>query len=95
MSLAKRFEVRYTPAAARAIRRLDADLRAACGEAIRRLATDPARGKRLRGGLQGLWCYRTGDYRIVYELRARQLVILVVGLGHRRDVYERLKRRLR
>lgn len=90
-----RYEVLYTPAAARAIRRLDPEVRSACGEAARRLAVDPERGKRLHGPLRGLWSYRTGEYRLLYELRRRKLVILVVGLGHRRDVYQRLTRWLR
>ena len=33
---------------------------------------------------------RTGDYRIVYEIHEDRLVILVVKVGHRKDVYKRL-----
>ena len=48
----------------------------------------PSRAKRLVGG-EGEWRARTGDYRIVYEVRDDVLVVLVVGVGHRRDIYER------
>ena len=33
---------------------------------------------------------RTGDYRIIYEIHEERLVILVVKVGHRKDVYKRL-----
>jgi mRNA interferase RelE/StbE len=45
-------------------------------------------GKPLRYDKFGLWRYRVRDYRIVCELQEARLVVLVVGVGHRRDVYE-------
>lgn len=44
-------------------------------------------GKPLQGRLSELWCYRVGDYRLVCELRDEALVVLVVRIGHRREVY--------
>ena len=55
-----------------------------------RIATldDPhSRGKPLVGDKKGLWRYRVGDYRILCELRDNELVVLVVTIGHRRQVY--------
>lgn len=55
-----------------------------------RIATedDPRRfGKALRGDLAGLWRYRVGDCRIICEIRDGELVVLVVTVGNRRDVY--------
>ncbi|MEO6740805.1 MAG: type II toxin-antitoxin system RelE/ParE family toxin [Chthoniobacteraceae bacterium] len=55
-----------------------------------RIATDadPARfGKALRGDLAGLWRYRVGDYRLICSLRDGQMLVLVLKVGHRRDVY--------
>ena len=50
---------------------------------------DPRRfGKGLKADLAGLWRYRVGDYRILCQIRDRELLILVVAVGHRRDVYE-------
>ena len=37
----------------------------------------------------GEWRVRTGDYRIVYEVRDAVLVVLVVAVGHRREIYDR------
>lgn len=50
---------------------------------------DPRRfGKGLKADLAGLWRYRVGDYRILCQIRDRELLVLVVAVGHRRDVYE-------
>jgi mRNA interferase RelE/StbE len=49
---------------------------------------DPRRfGKGLRSDLAGLWRYRVGDYRIVCQILDGELIVLVVTVGHRRDVY--------
>lgn len=45
-------------------------------------------GKALKGSALGqLWRYRVGDYRILCELQNDKMIVLVVALGHRRDVY--------
>lgn len=46
-------------------------------------------GKSLQGNLNDYWCYRVGDYRLLCEIKDNQLVILVIEIGHRRDVYRR------
>jgi mRNA interferase RelE/StbE len=49
---------------------------------------DPRRfGKALRHDRKGLWRYRVGDYRVVCQIEEDRLVVLVVGVGHRREVY--------
>ncbi len=49
---------------------------------------DPRRfGKGLKADLAGLWRYRVGDYRILCQIRDAELYVLVVAVGHRRDVY--------
>jgi mRNA interferase RelE/StbE len=45
-------------------------------------------GSALKGSdLAELWRYRVGDYRIICEIRDRELVILAVSIGHRREIY--------
>jgi mRNA interferase RelE/StbE len=52
-------------------------------------AEDPRRfGKGLKADLAGLWRFRVGDYRILCQIRDGELLVLVVAVGHRRDVYE-------
>ena len=56
-----------------------------------RIATDEDQrrfGKGLRHELQGLWRYRVGDYRAICHIEDEHLVVLVLGVGHRRQVYQ-------
>lgn len=45
-------------------------------------------GHGLSGNKVGLWRYRVGDYRIICKLEDNALVVLVIGLGHRKEIYE-------
>jgi mRNA interferase RelE/StbE len=50
---------------------------------------DPRRfGKALSHNKADLWRYRVGDYRIICEIQDRKLVVLVIAVGHRREIYE-------
>ncbi len=44
-------------------------------------------GKSLTGSMKGLWSYRVGDYRILCEIEDHRLVVIAVGVGHRREIY--------
>jgi mRNA interferase RelE/StbE len=46
-------------------------------------------GERLQGALSEFWRYRVGDYRIICSLERDRLVVLVLRIGHRREVYKR------
>jgi mRNA interferase RelE/StbE len=46
-------------------------------------------GKALRGPMGQLWRYRVGDCRVVCDLQAEVLTVLVVRVGHRKEVYRR------
>ena len=86
--------IRYTSSAARSIRRLDPQVRRRVRAAAEALAEDPERGKSLQGALEGLRSWRTGAFRIVYRIREKRVEILVVAVGHRTDVYQRVRRKL-
>jgi len=45
-------------------------------------------GKSLVGGKKGLWRYRVDDYRIICNVSNNELLVLVVDVGHRREVYD-------
>jgi len=45
-------------------------------------------GKPLKGNLQGIWRYRVGDYRLFAEIIDEELVVFLVDIGHRREVYK-------
>ena len=44
-------------------------------------------GKGLKADLAGLWRYRVGDYRMLCLIKDQELLVLVVAVGHRKDVY--------
>jgi mRNA interferase RelE/StbE len=84
------FRIEVAPTAARQLRRLDAQARRRVQAAIELLADNPrpAATKKLTGG-EGEWRIRTGDYRVIYEIHDDVLLVLVVAVGHRRDIYRR------
>lgn len=52
------------------------------------LARSPRRvGKPLQRDLQGLWGARRGPYRVIYEILDERLLVLVIHIAHRADVY--------
>jgi mRNA interferase RelE/StbE len=78
----------YTEEAARRIAKLDKAVKERVAKAILRLSDNPELGKRLTGLLSDRWSYRVGDWRILYKIRKKELVILVLTVGHRSDVYQ-------
>ena len=56
-------------------------------EAIDLLRKNPGAGSVLKGEFSGLRRLRVGMYRVVYEIQDAQLTILIVCIGHRREVY--------
>ena len=56
-------------------------------KAIDRLALHPDLGDFLKGEWQGYRKYRTGNYRIIYRLDHGQLIIYIITIDDRKDVY--------
>ena len=46
-------------------------------------------GERLQGPLRQFWKYRVGNYRLICSINDGRLVVIVVHVGHRREVYDR------
>jgi mRNA interferase RelE/StbE len=84
------YRVSLAPSAARELRKFDPDVRRRIQAALDLLATEPRppAATRLVGG-SGEWRVRTGNYRIVYEINDDQLLVLVLRMAHRREVYDR------
>jgi mRNA interferase RelE/StbE len=84
------YSITLAPSAARQLRKFDPDGRRRIQAALELLAVEPRppAAIRLVGG-SGEWRVRTGDYRIVYEIKDGQLLILVLRIGHRREIYDR------
>jgi mRNA interferase RelE/StbE len=84
------YEVILRPSAARSFRKLPSEVQARLKPAIDALAEDPRpHGIDKMSGGEHLYRIRVGDYRIVYEIQDDVLLVLVVGIGHRREIYRK------
>ena len=83
------FSIRIKGSAARDLQRTAKTDRLRIMGAIDRLSDNPFAGSALKGDLRGLRRIRVGDYRVLYELLNETLVVLVVRVAHRREVYRR------
>ena len=52
------------------------------------LEADPFLGKSLKGQLKGQYSYRVGRHRIIYKVQKNVLIVYVIDIGHRRDIYK-------
>jgi mRNA interferase RelE/StbE len=80
----------YTQTAERTLRRLDKPVARRVMNQVEEIAEldDPrSRGKPLTGPLRGLWRWRVGDWRVIAEIHDDRLVILVIDVDHRSQVY--------
>jgi mRNA interferase RelE/StbE len=84
------FAVFFTPAAEKALRKLPNPLQRKIVTAVNELQYNPRpHGCVKLTGESDLWRIRVGDYRIVYTIQNQELVILVVRVGHRKDIYRK------
>ena len=73
------------------MRLLDAKLKTRLDESIESLATDPRPpGCRKLAGISDRYRLRVGDYRIIYCIDDGKVTVLVLAIGHRREVYDGL-----
>jgi len=85
------YELKYEARAVKQIKMLDPATRKLIKSWIEKnlLNTDNPRqhGKGLTGSLSQYWRYRVGDYRILAEINDAEIIIIIVEVGHRRDIY--------
>ena len=84
----KFYSVVFAPQAVKQINKLPQDIKFRIGDVLCNvLAKDPFEGKALKADLKGLFSYRVGDYRIIYSIIKNRLVVQVIKVMHRREVY--------
>jgi len=87
---AARYAIYLKPSAERALRKIAPPILRRIATAIDSLRTNPRpSGVAALHGESGLLRIRVGDYRIIYTVHDEVLTVLVVTIGHRRDVYRR------
>ena len=81
------YAVEFLPSAVRTLAKLEPVVRRRIARRIDRLAEDPRSGAVKLRGVDDVWRARVGDYRILYLIEDDRLVVVVISVGHRRDVY--------
>ncbi|MGO8718858.1 MAG: type II toxin-antitoxin system RelE family toxin [Acidobacteriaceae bacterium] len=85
------WKVEYTDIAERTIEKLDLQVRRRINSFFReRVANveDPVTiAEPLQGEFRGLWRFRIGDYRAICDIRRKYLLVLVLDIGHRKEIY--------
>lgn len=85
------YRIEFTPRAEREFKSLDGSVRGRIKQRIDSLAEKPyPPGIKRIEGEDELYRLRVGDYRILYQVKERILLVLVVRIGHRREVYRRI-----
>ena len=85
------YNVEYAEGVEKELARLDKSLRLKVVNKIEHyLAKDPeGLGKPLTGVFKGFWRYRFDDYRIIYRIRHKEILISVFRIGHRKNIYSK------
>ena len=84
-----RYRIRISPAAQRDFQRLDKTIQDRMAIAILKLETNrhPQQFKPLAGRATAQFRLRVGDYRILYDVYDEKKTVLILRIGHRRDIY--------
>ena len=81
--------VEYTPAAARQIRKLNKIIQARLKSKIAMLSENPRpQGSKKLKGFENSYRIRVGDYRVIYKIHDDVLLVLIMKVGPRRDIYD-------
>lgn len=89
----KKWVVEFKPSAFKELSKLDKNIQEKIFKYFEKLSnndlTPRAYGLQLQGKHKGLWRYRVSDYRIICEIQDNKLIILVLGVGHRKEIYSK------
>jgi mRNA interferase RelE/StbE len=82
-----RYTVIIAPRAKKQIDKLPSKIKQKIAAALEELSTSPFLGKELKADLKGLYSYRVGSYRVIYSILRHRLIIQIIKVMHRKDVY--------
>lgn len=85
------YRIQLTDGARETVSHLSPELKKAVKEGFRFLSSEPRGRSPLVRELLGKWKLRIGRYRIVYKIRPEYKSVIVLAVGHRRDIYEKLR----
>lgn len=85
------YKVEYSKSAQKQIKKMDQYTKVMLTRWITKNLVDCSNlrqhGKVLKGNLKNQWRYRVGDYRILCDIEDDKLIILVINVGHRKEIY--------
>lgn len=86
------YEVVYSKDAVKSLKKIDKGQRILLHNWIENnlmnTANPRSNGKALKGNLKDYWRYRVGEYRIIADIQDKNITIVIVNVGHRREVYK-------
>jgi len=82
------YEVILTEEAETFLKKCDKSVKDRILDKLEDLQENPRAGKPLTASLAGLWSLRIGDYRAIYQIRDNELIVVVIRMGHRKNIYE-------
>ena len=81
------YRLLFSKEVADSLKKLDNSIKAQVIDKLEKLKTRPELGKPMTGQLTGLRSLRIGFYRAIYSIEHERLTILIIRLGHRKNVY--------
>jgi len=81
------YEVRLEKPAKRFLKKINREDQKRIIKKLRALEENPELGKPLTGKLAGLWSLRFGKFRALYQIKNKALLIFVLDIGHRKNIY--------
>ena len=84
-------KLEFSEAARKAFKKIDKTMQKRIKEyldEVLQLENPRSRGKALTGNLVNLWRYLVGDYRIICDIQDEKILITVLRLGHRKEIYD-------
>jgi len=88
------YKIAYTREAVKAIRKFPRKKQPQIKDAIERIAENPEIGKHLTHELKDLLSYRSGNYRIIYRIYHKEILVIILTIGHRKDIYKQTSRNI-
>ncbi len=87
------YSILYTKEAKTAIDKLPLKKKRQIKDAIERIASNPKIGKQLTHELKGLLSYRSGTYRVIYRIDHEKITVIILTIGHRKNIYKEISGR--
>ena len=84
------YRIIFKSPAKRFLKKLDSSLQQRIIKKLKKLKEYPRLGKPLTAALAGLWSLRFGKFRAIYQIRREELLILILDISPRKDIYGRI-----